>query len=155
MIEEWPDTLVVEATLCHIIGRSGLLLKKASRGFSRGKWNAPGGKLEGTENPWKNAKREVLEETNLRVRRMVSHGTILYFMNGTRVLHTKAHLFSTRDFTGTPRSTAEGRIRWFGLAELPLDEMWDDDKYWLGLMLSGFYFGRNNMTVKSFKIARR
>jgi 8-oxo-dGTP diphosphatase len=153
--------VAVEATLCHIIGRRGLLLKKASRGFSRRKWNAPGGKLEAGESPWKNAMREVLEETNLKVRTLVFHGKILYFMNGTRILHTKAHLFSTRDFTGTPRSTVEGRVRWFGLAELPFDEMWDDDKYWLGLMLGGskfdarFYFDGNNMTVKSFKITRR
>ena len=136
-------------------------MKKASRGFSRGKWNAPGGKLEAGESPWKNVTREVLEETNLKVRTLFFHGTVLYFMNGTRILHTKAHLFSTKDFTGTPRSTVEGRVKWFGLAELPFGEMWDDDKYWLGLMLSGskfdarFYFGRNNMTVKGFKITPR
>jgi len=153
--------MAVEATLCHIIGQGGLLLKKASRGFSKGKWNAPGGKLENSESPWRNAKREVLEETNLKVRKLDSHGTILYFMNGTRVLHTKAHLFSTRVFTGTPRSTAEGRVKWFSLAQLPFNEMWDDDKYWLGLMLSGskfdarFYFDRDNATVTSHKITRR
>src|SRR5690242_7726792 len=150
--------MVVEATLCHIIGRRGLLLKRASRGFSRGKWNAPGGKLEGGESPLKNAKREVLEETNLKVKKLSFHGTILYYMNSSKVLHTRAHLYSTREFTGTTRSTPEGRVRWFGLADLPLDEMWDDDKYWLGLMLSGskfdasFYFDRNNVAVKSFQI---
>jgi 8-oxo-dGTP pyrophosphatase MutT (NUDIX family) len=153
--------LVIEATLCHIIGPKGLLLKRASRGFSRGKWNAPGGKLEDGESSQENAKREVFEETGLRVRTLFSHGEILYFMNGRNLLHTRAYLFSTRSFSGTPKSTVEGRVRWFGLAGLPFDHMWDDDKYWLALMLSGskfdarFYFGRGNITVKRFSITPR
>lgn len=136
-------------------------MKKASRGVGKGKWNAPGGKVENGESPRKNAKREVLEETNLKVKALMSHGTILFFMNGSRVLEAKVHVFSTRDFTGTPQSTDEGRVRWFGLAELPFDGMWDDAKYWLGLMLGGskfdarFYYTRGDRAVKSFKITPR
>ena len=153
--------MVFEATICHIIGPKGLLLKKATRGVGKGKWNAPGGKVETGETARKSAKREVLEETNLKVKTLTFHGTILFFMNGSRVLEAKVHVFSTRDFTGTPRSTDEGRVRWFGLARLPFDEMWDDDKYWLGFMLSGskfdakFYYARGDRAVKSFEIITR
>jgi len=30
--------------------------------------------------------------------------------------------------------------RWFSFNEVPVDEMWDDDKYWLHLALSGQKF---------------
>lgn len=155
------DPVAVEATVCHVIGPKGLLLKKALRGFSKGKWNAPGGKLEAGERAWKNAKREVFEETGLKIRTMTSHGTIRFFMNGTRSLPTIVHVFSTRDFTGTPRSSAEGPVRWFDLSRLPFDKMWEDAKYWFGLMLSRsefnarFYYAKGNGTVKRFEITRR
>ena len=155
--------MVVAATLCHIVGPRGLLLKKASRGFGKGKWNGPGGKLDPGENVLAGAKREVYEETGLRTRRLFEHGTIKYFMHGNSRLHTRARIFSTRSFTGTPRSTVEGRVRWFRFDRIPFDEMWDDDRYWIGLMLAGsrfdaeFYYSRDNKRVTRFdlEVARK
>ena len=51
--------MVIEATICHIIRGRKLLLKKATRGISVGKWNAPGGKLEPGETPEQCARREI------------------------------------------------------------------------------------------------
>lgn len=152
---------MIEASLCHIIGKNGLLLKKASRGISRGKWNAPGGKLEPDEDALTGAKREVYEETGLRVSRLVNHGTVRYFMNGTKALHTRAQIYSTRTFVGAPRSTDEGRVKWFHVDQIPFEKMWDDDKYWFGLMLGGsrfnadFFYSRDNERVIDFRLDLR
>src|SRR5262249_48380495 len=56
-------------------------------------------------------------------------------------------------FAGTPRSTVEGKVRWFSLDEIPFARMWDDDRYWIGFVLGGstfnadFYYSRDNSKV--------
>jgi 8-oxo-dGTP pyrophosphatase MutT (NUDIX family) len=153
--------LVITATLCHVIKGNRLLLKKATRGISKGKWNAPGGKLDSKEAPFDNAKREVLEETGLKVIRLTYHGIVEYFMGGKTSLHTKVYLFSTRNFQGKYQSTAEGKLRWFHRDKLPFGRMWPDDRYWIHLMLLGdrfnakFYFDRRNVKVINYQIASR
>lgn len=155
------ESLVILATLCHIINRNRLLLKRAARGISKGRWNAPGGKLTGNETPLHSAKREVLEETGLKVNFAFYHGTLEYYMWGKHTLHTRAYLFSTQRFQGRYRSTVEGQLKWFNQDELPFHLMWSDDKYWIPLMLIGskfdakFYFDNNNSKVVRYIIASR
>jgi 8-oxo-dGTP diphosphatase len=150
--------LVIEATICHIFDGRRLLLKKATRGISVGKWNAPGGKIEPGESPEENAKREVREETGLRIRDLFYHGSISFFMDGGEELDIKVRLFSTRKFQGRLDSTDEGEVRWFEVTKIPLTNMWDDDRYWLHLMLAGgrfnakFYYDRSNRRVTKYEI---
>jgi 8-oxo-dGTP diphosphatase len=153
--------LVIQATICHVIRGPKLLLKKANRGISVGKWNAPGGKSEPGESPEACARREVLEETGLRVSGLFYHGALTFVMDGGRNLHTVAHLFSTTKATGRARSSDEGSVRWFSLDGLPYDEMWEDDQLWVPLMLKGFRFDATftydeaNRHVTAFSIASR
>lgn len=136
-------------------------MKRATRGISKGKWNAPGGKIEPGESPEENARREVREETGLRVRNLFYHGTINFFMGGGRKLDIGVHLFSTRRFQGKMTSTDEGEVRWFGVAEIPFAEMWDDDRYWIQPMLAGrrfnakFYYDQANRKVIEYEIRSR
>lgn len=136
-------------------------MKRATRGISKGKWNAPGGKIEPGESPEENARREVREETGLRVRNLFYHGAINFFMGGGRKLDIRVDLFSTNQFQGRMTSTDEGEIRWFGVAEIPFAEMWDDDRYWIQLMLTGsrfnakFYYDRANRKVIEYEIRSR
>lgn len=132
--------MVIEATICHVVRRRRLLLKKASRGFSLGKWNAPGGKSEPGEAPEECARREVLEETGLRVSSLFHHGALTFVMDGGKTLHTRAHLFSTSEARGRARSSDEGPAKWFRVDDLPFDEMWEDDRFWIPLMLMGVRF---------------
>lgn len=153
--------MVILATLCHIIKGNRLLLKKAVRGISKGKWNAPGGKIIGKETPTQGAEREVLEETGLKVDRFLYHGSIDYFMFGKRTLHTRAYLFSTRSFHGRIKPTGEGSLRWFRKDEIPFRQMWPDDRYWLPHMLLGsrfnakFYLDDDNSKVVRYVITSR
>jgi 8-oxo-dGTP pyrophosphatase MutT (NUDIX family) len=135
-----------------------LLLKKATRGISVGKWNGPGGKVERGETPEAGAAREVFEETGLRVSNLFHHGTILFCMDGGRSLGIRVHLFSTSHFAGRVRSTEEGMVRWFPVDGLPWGEMWDDDRYWFPVMLSRgtfdarFYYDGENRKVVEYEI---
>src|ERR1700730_13558178 len=132
--------LVIEATICHIIRGRRLLLKKATRGISVGKWSAPGGKTEPGESPEEGAKREVLEETCLLASELFHHGTLTFIMDGGKTLHTKAHVFSTSTARGRARASEEGPVRWFDRDALPFGEMWEDDQYWIPLVLRGIRF---------------
>jgi 8-oxo-dGTP pyrophosphatase MutT (NUDIX family) len=153
--------LVIEATICHVVNGHRLLLKKANRGISVGKWNAPGGKSEAGEEPEQCARREVLEETGLRVSELCYHGAITFVMDGGRTLHTRAHLFSAKKVRGRARSSDEGEVRWFPLGNLPFGEMWEDDQFWIPLMLRGikfdatFTYDAANRHVTGFEISSR
>ena len=153
--------MVIEATICHIVRGRKLLLKMATRGFSVGKWNAPGGKLEPGETPEECAKREVLEETGLRVSEVFYHGALTFVMDGGKNRYMKAHVFSTTKARGRARSSPEGPVKWFPLDDLPIDEMWEDDLFWVPLMLRGvkfdasFTYDAANRHVVSFSIASR
>ena len=153
--------MVIEATICHIIRGRKLLLKKATRGISVGKWNAPGGKLEPGETHVQCARREVLEETGLRVSNLFYHGTLTFLMDGGKTLHTRAHVFSAHDAKGKARSSAEGAVRWYPLDSLPESQMWEDDEFWVPLVLHGirfdatFTYDEANRHVIGFSIVSR
>ena len=134
-------------------------MKKATRGISAGKWNAPGGKSEAGEAPDACARREVFEETGLRVRELFYHGALSFYMEGVKTLHTRALLFSTRGAVGRAAGSEEGPVKWFPLSELPFDEMWEDDRLWIPLMLRGtrfnakFAYDKTNLHVTAFTIS--
>jgi len=138
-----------------------LILKKATRGISKGKWNAPGGRVIGNESPLECAKREVLEETGLKVNSAFYHGTLSFYMWGKQSLGTRVHLFSTKNYIGRFRSTSEGELKWFKQRELPFDQMWPDDRFWLPLMVIGssfdakFYLDDTNTNIVRYSILSR
>lgn len=148
----------VEASLCHIVRDRRLLLKLANAGISKGKWNGPGGKFERGETPTQNVIREVEEETSLRIVDPAYHGRIEFYMNGGESLDYLVHVFLVSRFSGRARSSEEGVVRWFDLDRIPYARMWDDDRYWLPLLLNGtrfnarFFYDRQNAHVVGYEI---
>ena len=82
---------------------------------------------------------------------------IFYFEDGKRF---KVHVFSTHNFEGKLRASDEGELAWFKISEIPYDQMWDDDQFWLTLMLRSVkfdakvYFNENGI-VDEMTIYRR
>ncbi len=101
------------------------------------------------EIPEKGAAREMREETGLRVSGLRFRGILNFYLGDSKTLDQTVFLFTCRRSTGRMRRSREGELRWFRTDALPYDEMWQDDRVWLPLMLEGksfvgdFYFTDN------------
>ncbi len=147
-------------TLCMIVRDDEILLKLAARGISKGKWTGLGGVIEPGETPEEGIVREVYEESGLRVKRMRKAGSIKFYKGSRENALGLGHLFLVDGFSGRAKGTAEGELKWFKKNRLPFERMWDDDKYWLLMMLEGneakieFVYDKGMKKVKDCKISR-
>ncbi len=84
-------------------------MQRKSKGlFDAGKWNGVGGKLEVDETPEECVKREVYEETGLRVSSLKFHGTLYFYFGGRDEVDWVVFVFSTETFEGDLRPGEEG-----------------------------------------------
>jgi len=132
------------------------LLLKASGKFGGGLWNAPGGKIIEGETSQDAAKREVFEETGLTVTHLDKLGFLEFFFGpGKSKPDWTAEVFTTTEFSGEQRESTEGKLEWFSKDKLPMDQMWEDDQYWLPLLVEGVSFhGKFEFTADSKKLLR-
>jgi len=151
--------MAVIATLCHVIRNNTLLLQKKSKGlFGEGKWNGVGGKLEMNESLEACVAREVFEETGLKVLDLKFHGVLNFYFGDRNDLDWVVSVFSTKVFEGEPKAGGEGNLQWFAFEDIPYDEMWQDDKYWLPLLLEdksfreNFYFDEEGKELLGFDL---
>jgi 8-oxo-dGTP diphosphatase/2-hydroxy-dATP diphosphatase len=144
-------------TLCVIHNHPRVLLGMKKRGFGAGRWNGFGGKIEGGETIEEAAKRELWEETGLQALEMTKKGIIDFeFENDPKIL--EVHIFHVTKFKGEPKETEEMKPQWFLSNELPFEQMWSDDIYWVPFFLEGkkfkgkFLFDRPSDAEYSAKI---
>ncbi len=143
--------MTILATSCHITsGNLVLLLRKREGLFGGGKWDPPGGKIKHGEFPEECVVREVSEETGLKIIDPDGRGVLHYYKDDQRETPDwTVYLFVAQRFRGTPSESREGTLRWFRIDELPLEEMWEDYRYWYRHLLDGrkleggFYFSGN------------
>lgn len=130
----WDSWVPVErATLLFVVRRGEVLLIRKKRGLGAGKINAPGGRIEPGETPLQAAERETVEEVGVRPVGIAGAGVLYFqFVDGFSIL---GHVFRADDCEGTAIETDEAIPRWVGLGAIPYDEMWEDDRYWVPLML--------------------
>lgn len=140
------------ATGCPIVKDGRMLLKLATRGISKGNWNFPGGKQDNGESLEQCIKREVLEETGLKLRRVEHCAKIKFHDNGKKEIDYVVHLYRASGITGTPHGGKEGRLKWFDLESIPYDRMWDDDRHWMPIFLSGRKFEAEFSFTKDRKV---
>ncbi|MGI8821521.1 MAG: 8-oxo-dGTP diphosphatase [Chthoniobacterales bacterium] len=136
---DWPQwEPTVRANLCFIVQDGNVLLIRKKRGLGAGKINGPGGKLDPGESALQSAVRETFEELCITPTGIRQMGELFFeFRDGLR-LH--GAIFLGDGFTGTPTETAEAVPLWTPLHQIPFDEMWADDRYWLPLLLRGEKF---------------
>lgn len=152
----------VHATLCYIV-RDGrvLLLRKAPHLWGGDKWNAPGGKLQPGEDPVAGAVREVEEETGLHVSDLAPAGLLRFYFGQEEAPDWIVHVFRTGTVAGEARAGREGHLAWHPVEALPYDEMWEDDRHWLPLLLAGhpfegdFYFDREAQRLLRYTLNGR
>ncbi|MBC5793122.1 MAG: 8-oxo-dGTP diphosphatase [Nanohaloarchaea archaeon] len=127
-----------EATLLFIVEDGEILLIEKKRGHGKGFFNGPGGKVENDETIGQAAVRETEEETGLKPLK-VKKMAVLEFYFGEDPFQ-RVHVFKTDIFEGELSESEEARPEWFKLEEIPYNNMWPDDKYWLPKILNGEQF---------------
>jgi 8-oxo-dGTP diphosphatase len=132
--------MTVESSLCVITDGDRILLLRKATGIGEGKWYPTGGKVRPGETHEAGLAREVHEETGLQVTNLRHHGEVTcYFGHDTSPMWV-VQIFSTSNFRGSLEESGEGALRWFPISEIPYDEMWEDDRHWLPLLLKGKRF---------------
>lgn len=143
-------------TLLFLLKDNEILLAVKKRGFGEGLWNGVGGKIESGETIEQALVRECQEEIEVTP---VSYSQVaeLDFYGGTKAepWHLQIFAYFCNNWQGEPVETEEMAPKWYKLTDLPYAYMWDDDKYWLPLVLKGkklkanFNFNENNTVVSN------
>jgi 8-oxo-dGTP diphosphatase len=135
---DWSAWVPTEkAVLCFVRKNNELLLIHKKTGLGKGKINAPGGRIEASESALQAAIRETSEEVGIVPDTLTETGQLFFeFTNGYKLHGT---VFFAAAFTGNLIETYEAAPFWCDINSLPYDRMWEDDRHWLPLVLSGKY----------------
>jgi len=126
------------ATLVFVVEQDRILLIRKKRGLGLGKVNGPGGKLDPGEDAVTCARRECEEELGIRVGELDCMGEHKFqFVDGYSI---HCWVFRTFSYEGEAIETDEAVPLWTALDEIPYDEMWEDDRLWLPLLIQGQRF---------------
>lgn len=135
--------MVTRTCLCIIRRSAGcgpqVLLGLKKTGFGAGRWVGLGGHVEEGEKPDVAAAREVAEESSLTVSAdALEHMASIEFRFPARPSWDQTvEVYLTDSFSGEPAESDEIAPRWYREDALPLDQMWDDARYWLPRVLAG------------------
>jgi len=126
------------ATLVFVGRGDEVLLINKKTGLGKGKINGPGGKVDPGETPEICAVRECQEELGITVSNLEYCGQHRFqFVDGYSI---HVWVYRTRDFEGLPVETREARPLWVAMDDIPYDEMWEDDRMWIPMLLRGERF---------------
>lgn len=125
-------------TLLFLVRNDEVLLAMKKRGFGEGKWNGIGGKVDEGESVIEALIREAQEEISITPVNYMKHAEIIFdeFHNHKR-RQLEVHTYICNRWDGIPTESEEMRPRWFNRNELPYEQMWADDPYWLPQVLTG------------------
>lgn len=128
----------LETTLLLLRKENQILLAKKKRGFGEGKYNGVGGKIECNETIEEAMIRECEEEIFVTPTEYEKVGeiTFLEYVKEEETLLT-FHLFIATNWDNEPNESDEMIPKWFDIENIPYDEMFPDDKYWLPEVLKG------------------
>jgi len=129
--ETWEPEL--EATLLFVVRDEEMLMIHKKRGLGAGKVNGAGGKVDPGETPLQAAAREFEEELVARPIDPRKLGEIAFeVVDGPSI---RIHVFRADEIQGEPEETDEAIPIWAPVSDLPFDRMWEDDRYWLPLLV--------------------
>lgn len=125
--------MVNNVTNFLFIKGNNVLLGMKKRGFGKDKYNGFGGKLQAGESIEQAALREAKEESGLTPL-VYEKRAIIDFPDSYPF---RMNLYVCTVWDGDAIETEEMRPQWFSFDQIPYDQMWEDDRYWLSHILSG------------------
>ena len=143
-----------KTTIVFPRNQKGFLLGMKKRGFGEGWWNGFGGKLELGESYEDSAIRETKEESGIKIYNLNLIANIHFYTEDKLDVISKVYLAK---YSGKPIETAEMRPQTFARNNLPFDQMWPADRFWVPKVLlvnnnkpAGFviYFKKDNSFSK-------
>lgn len=132
-------------TLCYVRKNGKILMLhrvKKKGDVHEGKWNGLGDKLEKGESPEECVKREVFEESGLKVKKIFFKGVLTFpeFAGGE---DWYVFLFTAGDFSGRIRKSSEGNLAWIKNRDLLKLNLWEGDRHFLKYLgKEGFVSGK-------------
>lgn len=124
--------------ITYVEDEDKLLLIEKKQGLGKGYINAPGGHIEIEETAMEAAIRETKEETGLDISSLDYRGVLHFnFKDGLKEI---GYVYFASTFSGELKECEEARPFWISKAEIPYDNMWEDDRLWLPQALEGHKF---------------
>ncbi len=126
------------------------------RGFGVGKWNGPGGKPDLGETLEEAAIRELKEEVGIKAKKdkLLKVALLHFYFPRDKVgWDQDVHVYLLKNWEGEAEESEEMKPEWFKEDNLPFDQMWRDDRYWMPEVFSGrkiegyFIFGKEEKLV--------
>jgi len=148
----------MELTLLFLIKGDKILLAMKKRGFGAGRFNGVGGKVESGETIKQALIRESQEEisvTPVEFEKMADITFDEFYKGQPAILHV--NIFTATKWEGTPTESDEMAPKWFLKNEIPFENMWPDDIYWLSQVMNRikikahFKLDKND-AIESYKV---
>ena len=135
---------VSRQALCYVFrpgqgGRQQVLLGRKKRGFGAGMIMGLGGKARPGESGAACAVREAGEEAGIAVDPggLARRAQLSFVFPARPELDAVVTVFFGQRWSGEPQESEEMSPAWFDVTALPLDQMWDDEAYWLPRVMAG------------------
>ena len=145
-------------TVCYIRGSDGKTLflerNKKKNDINHTKFIGIGGKIEEGESPDECVKREVLEETGLRLESIKFCGLVKYYLNED--YFENMYVYYSDDYMGELKECDEGSLHWLTFEEFIKIPHWEGDVLFLQKAIYGEEFPDielfyDSKGLKSFK----
>lgn len=131
-----PD---IRRTLLFLRSGDQLLLAMKKRGFGEGKWNGVGGKIEAGESLEDALVRECVEEIGVTPTNWSPVGQLDFVQDAETddPWHMFVYAYMADAWEGEPSESEEMMPKWFHIEDIPYQDMWGDDEFWLPYVLDG------------------
>jgi len=145
-----------DTTLVFLIKKSQekvseICLAMKKRGFGVNRWNGVGGKVEKDESIDGAVERETSEEIGVEIIQKNKVAELSFFFPHNPMWNQKVHVYFSETWNGEPNESEEMKPQWFPVQDVPFDDMWPDDEFWVPQVLSGklikasFVFGERDV----------
>ncbi|MCA9379788.1 NUDIX domain-containing protein [Candidatus Dojkabacteria bacterium] len=155
------DLNYVQAVAGFMVKDGKVLLgkrKKVSNDLGKDLYAGIGGKVDGEESTDECLEREILEEIGVKVTKYQKFGQLKYINPHNPQWDMEGHFYLITKWSGKPEESEVIKPIWFNLDEIPRENMFSDNKYWLDLLFAGksfegvFLFGSEKSQVEEYRL---